>query len=227
MSYGYGYAPVAAQADVGERVAFIRRVYGLFFASLLLGGIGALVGLDEHVFRITAANPMACWLGELGLVVACSFLRRRRGLNLALLFAFTLVSGVVMTPYLALMAVRAGTASVIGEAFATTCLVFGGLTAYTLISKRDFSWLRGFVITALFALIGVGLLDYFFFHSDAMEMAMSAAGVMIFSCWVLYDTSNLLRRTPIDDAVGAALALYLDFINLFLDIVRLLSGRRR
>jgi len=225
--YGYGYAPVAAQASVGDRVAFLRKVYGLFFVSLLLGGVGALAGLQPQVFSVTAAHPMACMIFELGLVIACSALRRRRGLNLALLFAFTLVSGVVMTPYLAVMAMRAGTASVIGEAFATTCMVFGGLSLYALISKRDFSWLRGFAVTALFALIGVGLLDAFFFKSDAVEMAMSAAGVMVFSCWILFDTSRLLRSTPVDDAVGAALSLYLDFINLFLDILRLLSGRRR
>lgn len=227
MAYGFSMAPVAAQVGIEDRLAFLRRVYGLFFLSLLLGGAGAVIGLQPQILHVTAVHPMACWLFELGLVFACSVMRRRRGVNLLLLLAFTLVSGVVMTPYLVVMAMRAGTASVLGEAFAATCFVFGGLSIYTLVSKRDFSWMRGFVVTALFALIGVGLLDYFFFHSDAMEMAMSAAGVMIFSCWVLYDTSNLLRRTPVDDAVGAALGLYLDFINLFLNILRLLSGQRR
>lgn len=222
----YSLSP-ALSAGAPTRLGFLRRVYALFFASLLVGGLGAVAGLTQPVLDVTLRHPLACWLGELALIYACSALRMRRGINVALLFGFALVSGVVATPYLMLMAMRAGSAQVLGQAFATTCVVFGGLTAYTLITRRDFSWMRGFVVTSVLALIGVGLLDAFWFHSDAVSMAMSAAGVMIFSCWVLYDTSMLARRAATDDAVGAALSLYLNFLNLFLSILRLFAGRRR
>lgn len=222
----YSLSP-ALTAAAPTRLAFLRKVYALFFVSLLLGGAGAVAGLEPHVLQVTLRHPLACWLGEMALIYACSALRARRGINLALLFAFTFASGLIATPYLLLMAMRGGSEQVVSQAFALTCVVFGGLSAYTLVSRRDFSWLRGFAVTSLFALIGVGLLDALWFHSDAVSMALSAAGVMIFSCWVLYDTSMLMRRAASDDAVGAALSLYLDFINLFFSILRLLSGRRR
>jgi len=223
----YGYALPAARASLGDRVGFLRRVYGLFFASLLMAGVGAVAGLEPSVLRVTMAHPLLCWGGEMGLIFACMAMRRRAGINMVLLFAFTFVSGVVLTPMLVLATLRTGGFAVVAQAFATTCLVFGGLSIYTLVTKQDFSWMRGFVVTALFALIGVALLNAFFFHSGAVQMAMSAAGVLVFSCWVLFDTSRILRSTPVDDAVGAALSLYLDFINLFLSILQLMSGRRR
>jgi modulator of FtsH protease len=222
-----GYVTTAARAPLDERLAFLRKTYLLFTASLAIAGVGAFVGLQENVLNITAGSPMLCWMVEMGLIFACSALRRRPGINLMMLFGFTFVSGVVMTPMLLFAALRAGTPAVVPEAFALTCLTFGGLTAYVFITRQDFNWLRGFVVTALFAMIGLGLLNYFFFKSDAVSMAMSACGVLVFSCWILFDTSRILLRTAVDDSVGAALSLYLDFINLFLSILNLMSGRRR
>jgi modulator of FtsH protease len=223
----YGFATTADRASLEERLGFLRRVYALFFLSLLVAGTGAVLGLLPPIFSFTAQSPGLCALAEIGLLIACQVVRRRGFWGVGLMLAFTFVSGLVLSPYLVLMAYRAGTPAVIGEAFATTCLVFGGLSAYTLVSRQDFTWLRGFAVSATLALLGVGLLDVFFFHSDAVQMAMSASGVLIFSCWVLYDTSRILRTTAVDDAVGGAIRLYLDFVNLFVSILRLLSGRRR
>ncbi len=107
-----------------------------------------------------------------------------------------------------------------------TTAVFGGLSLYALQSRRDFSYLGGFLFVALIALI-VGGIVMWFIHSSLLSMLYSVGGILIFSGYVLYDTSLIMRRLGPNDAVIGAINLYLDLINLFLFILQLLSELNR
>ena len=106
-----------------------------------------------------------------------------------------------------------------------TVAVFGGLTAYAFTSKKDFSFLGGMLFVGLIALIVAGIV-MFFVHAAWLSTVYSVVGVLIFSGFVLYDTSQIMQRMAPEDAVMGAVSLYLDFINLFMFILRLLSSRR-
>ena len=78
----------------------------------------------------------------------------------------------------------------------------------------------------LWVVIGAMVLG-FFFHSAALQLAIASVGVLLFCGYILFDTSRMLRGRRLgSDAVGAALGLFLDVVNLFLFLLRILSSRR-
>jgi len=117
--------------------------------------------------------------------------------------------------------VAAKSPMLVTQAFMTTAVTFVALTGYTFISRRDFSFLKGFVWTGLVAMIVLGLSNYFFFESPMLQMTLSGVGVLLFSAFILYDTSNILRDYPNNEYIAAALTLYLDVFLLFQHILSL------
>ena len=214
-----------ARALPEERLAFVRKVY-----AALLGTVTVAAGGAAAVLRVPAvAEAVLAWylplvLAELATVLAVVFLHRRYPLNVALLGLFSLLTGLttgaVVSTYVA-----AGMGAVAVQAAALTVLAFGSLTGYVLLTKKDFSFLGGFVTVGLFVILG-GLVLNFFVQAPALGFAMSAGGVLLFSAFILYDTSNVLHRYREDEWVAATLALFLDVLNLFLFLLRLLSGNR-
>ena len=212
-----GYAMrSAAAASVEARMAFLRKVYGLLTLSLLTAAVGAYVG---RMF-VSPGLMFGLFIAEIVLVFVAMGVRRKPGWNVAALFAFTTVSGLTLGPVMLVY-----NAGVIQEALVLTVLIFGGLTMYVITSKKDFSFLSGFLFTGLIVVIAGSLLNAFFFHSPAGEFIISAGGVILFSGFILYDTSNILRHYDVEDYTSATLALYLDLLNLFLFLLRLLSNR--
>ena len=84
----------------------------------------------------------------------------------------------------------------------------------------------GMLTTALIVMIIGGLLNVFLFKSPAFSFLYSAAGVLIFSGFIIYDTFNIMNRYPTDEYIAATLSLYLDILNLFLMLLHLLGGSR-
>ena len=205
----------AANASVDERLAFLKKVYGLLALSLLSAAVGAVIG--------QALNPallLPLFIVEIGLIFYAMAVRRKAGWNLFALFAFTSVSGLTLGPVMTIY-----NAAAIQEALVLTVLIFGGLTLYVMGSKRDFSFLGGFLVTGLIVVILGSLLNAFWFQNPAGEFIIAAGGVLLFSGFILYDTSNILRHYEVEDYTSATLALYLDILNLFLFLLRLLGNR--
>lgn len=123
--------------------------------------------------------------------------------------------------------------SIVG-AFATTAFSFGGLSLYGYMTRRDLGPVGSFCMMGLFGIIALMLLSIFIpgMRSDSMQIAMSVAGVIIFAGLTAYDTQRIksLATSPEmrmnQQAIYGALILYLDFINLFLNMLRLMGDRR-
>ena len=216
----YGITP-AASVSVGDRLAFIKKVYGLLSLSLVTAAIGAHLGSDPDLLLIpVASNMMLFFILEIGLIFFAQFVSRKPGLNMVALFSFTTVTGLVVGPLL----YRVGP-SIALEAFALTALTFGGLTMYVIFSKRDFSFMQGFLFTGLMIVV-FGALINMFFASPMAHFMISGASVLLFSGFILYDTSNVLRHYGTDEHVSATLALYLDILNLFIALLSILGIAR-
>jgi FtsH-binding integral membrane protein len=110
------------------------------------------------------------------------------------------------------------------QAGVLTVAIFGGLTAYVFVSDRDFSFLRGMVTVGLVVLIAAGVINIFV-GSLGLGFALAVAALLLFAGFVLYDTSNIIRRYPTNEYVSAALSLYLDAFNIFLALLRILNRR--
>jgi FtsH-binding integral membrane protein len=228
MNYGMqstsgfvAYAPENVRAD------FIRRVYSLFFTSLLVTvGVGALCAQPGVAPTLIGMLPVLL-IGGFIVGIIMAFTRRTTGVNLGLFYLYSAIQGAIVGPVLVMLERYAP--GVGAQAAFLTAAVFGGLSLYALQSKRDFSFLGGFLFVALIGLLVAGIV-MFFVHSSAIATLYSFIGVLIFSGYVLYDTSMIMRNLGPDEAVAGAISLYLDFINLFWFILRLLlafSGNRR
>jgi len=193
-----------------DRIGFLGKTYGMLALCIAAGSIGAFMSMGlafphEHPFMM-----LFIMIGGIFLVQA---VRHMPGINFIALLAFGAITGMAIAPLVGMVAAKSG--SLVTQAFMTTAVAFISLTAYTLISRRDFSFLKGFVWTGLIAMIVLGLSNYFFFESSILSLTLSGVGVLLFSAFILYDTSNILRDYPNEEYISAALTLYLDVFLLF------------
>lgn len=225
MNYNMPYMPqFVAQASPEVRSDFIRRVYGFFFLSLLVTVIVGYFTAQPTVMPIALGLSLPLMIGEFACLLGLYFARRIQGLNMLLFFGFSAILGALTGP--ALVMANAVAPGVPAQAAILTVATFGGLTMYAMQSRKDFSYLGGFLFVALIALM-VASFVMFFIHSSFMSMIYSVAGVLIFSGFVLYDTSNIMLRLRPDETLIGAINLYLDFINLFWMILNLLMQLQR
>ena len=214
----------AAQASVSERMGFIRKVYALFFAATLFAIGGVLLGLSyDPLLQFAYEHPFIMFFIMIGGVMGAQAVRHVPGLNLAALFGFTTLTGVVISPLIAVIW-RINPGSILAAGLLTVG-IFGGLTAYVFVSKKDFSFMRGMLMTGLIVVILAGVVNIFL-GASALGFAVAAATLLLFSGFVLYDTSNIIRRYPTNEYVSGALDLYLDAFNIFLALLRILNSSR-
>lgn len=119
--------------------------------------------------------------------------------------------------------------------FVTCAAMFGGMSLYGTITKRDLTGMGNFMMMGLFGLI-IAMIVNIFLASTALDFVISAVGVIIFTGLTAYDTQKIRafgENAPLDDATAirrgallGALTLYLDFINLFLMLLRFMGDRR-
>ncbi len=207
----------AASVSTTDRLIFIKKVYSLLAMSMGTAAVGAYLG-SGPLLLLVAPNMMLFFILQFALIIFASFASRRPGLNMVALFSFTTVSGLTLGPLL----YQVGP-SIAAEAFALTAITFAGLSLYVVYSRKDFSFMSGFLMTGLIVLVVGGLLNMFFIQSGMMHFVMSGASVLLFSGFILYDTSNILRYYGTDEYVSATLALYLDILNLFIALLSILG----
>jgi len=216
----------AAHATVAERMTFIRKVYALFFAATLFAIGGVALGMSlPPVLEFAFEHPWIMLFVMLGGVMGAQAVRHVPVVNLAALFGFTTLTGVVISPLMYVVA-QTNPAS-IWQAGLLTVGIFGGLTLYVFVSRKDFSFMRGMLFTGLIVLIIAGFANVLFVGSTALGFATAAAALLLFAGYVLYDTSNIIRHYPTNEYVAAALSLYLDAFNIFLALLRILNAGRR
>lgn len=207
----------AASVSTTDRLIFIKKVYSLLAMSMGTAAVGAYLG-SGPLLILVAQNMMLFFILQFALIIFASFASRRPGLNMVALFSFTTVSGLTLGPLL----YQVGP-SIAAEALALTAITFAGLSLYVVYSRKDFSFMSGFLMTGLIVLVVGGLLNMFFIQSGMMHFVMSGASVLLFSGFILYDTSNILRYYGTDEYVSATLALYLDILNLFIALLSILG----
>jgi hypothetical protein len=110
------------------------------------------------------------------------------------------------------------------QALLITLGVFFGLTLFTWQSKYDFSGMAPFLFGGLIALLMTGMVGLFIPFSQTMDLIYAIGGTLLFSGYIVYDTYNINNRLSPDEYIMGAISLYLDFLNLFLSILRLLNN---
>ena len=239
-----GFADRTAAIDAGLR-AYMLRIYNYMAAAVALTGVTAWATFNAAVVADASGRlsltpfgqtiyggPMmiVLLLGTLGLVFFISFrinrLQYATALTLFMLYAGLL--GVTLSSIF-----LAYTGASITRVFFISAAAFGGLSLYGYTTQRDLSPIGSFMIMGLFGIIIASLVNLFL-KSSGLDWAISIIGVGVFAGLTAWDTQRIKEMyDSYDDAntvgrkvVMGALSLYLDFINLFLMLLRLFGDRR-
>jgi FtsH-binding integral membrane protein len=241
---GFGAAGQAAAVDAGLR-AYMIRIYNYMAAGVALTGVVAWFTFNAAVVDTSAGQlaltpfgqtiyggplMIVLFLGTLGIVFFLSFrinkLQATTALALFMLYAalLGLMLSSVMLTY---------TGASIARTFFISAASFGALSLYGYTTQRDLSPIGSFLIMGLFGLI-LAMIVNMFLKSSGLEFAISAIGVLIFAGLTAWDTQKIKEMYDSNDdgtvagrkSVMGALTLYLDFINLFLFMLRIRGDRR-
>ena len=210
-----------------ERATLVRRTYGLVFVSIIVTVLGVFFCLTQPSLQdAVLRHPFITMIAMFAPLWMAMQARRSFPRNIILTLVFTFIEGIFIAPFLALAESRAP--GIIGQAGILTLSTFGVLTLYAVVSKRDFSAWGSFFIVGLWVLIATSILNWFF-QSAIGSLWIAGATVLVFSGLLVFDTWRILRsgQYGADDYVPAAVNIYLDLLNIFLAIVRLLGGNRR
>jgi uncharacterized protein len=195
---------------------FMPSVLRVFALSLGFSFIGTLAGA-----YVPAGLFLPLSILELVMLVSAFFLRRRKAVSYSFLYIFTFISGITLYPIVAHYLATAGANTVI-MAFGTTTTVFTGISIYASKTKRNFSYLGGFLMAALLAMVAISIFNIFWPLSSMGMLAYSFIGVMVFSGYILFDINQMKRYgVSAENVPLMALSLYLDFVNLFISILRI------
>jgi hypothetical protein len=226
----------AVPSQVGVRpasqlaTAFLTQAFGWMFVGLLLtAGVAALVQSDPRVADAAAGLCVPAIFGQLilVLVISAGIQRMSASLALGLFFVYAATMGITF----GLIATVYTTES-IAAAFLSSSAMFGGAALYGATTRRSLASFGGYLFMGLIGLI-VAMLVNLFINSGPLGYAISAVGVLIFTGLTAYDvqriaTGDIAARLGSMEkaAVVGALRLYLDFVNLFLMMLRLFGSRR-
>ncbi|WP_027327748.1 Bax inhibitor-1/YccA family protein [Helicobacter pametensis] len=205
-----------AQALDNALVSFVKTTYKFFAGSLLLGTLGALFGF--MFFETVVTYKWVFFIAEIAALFGLMFSKGKPGLNLLMLFAFTTLSGITLVPLLGFVIAKSGVMAV-AQALGMTTIVFGVMSIYAIKTKSDLANMGKMLFIALIVVLVCSIVNIFL-GSPALQTIIAGASAVLFSLYVAYDTQNIIRGAY-DSPIDAAVALYLDFLNIFISILQL------
>jgi FtsH-binding integral membrane protein len=219
---------VRPSAELAQRL--LTHAFGWMFAGLLLtAGVAAVVTGSETLTNFGYKYWLFVFLAQLGLVVVISGAIRRLSATAALGLFFVYAATLGLTVGIIVQAYTAGS---VATAFLSASAMFGAAAVYGATTKRSLVGIGGILFMALIGLL-VAIVLNIFLQSSAISWVISIIGVVLFTGLTAYDAQRI-QSGDIAAATGSlekgavigALRLYLDFINLFLFLLRLMGSRR-
>ncbi|KAF9264100.1 glutamate binding protein [Marasmius fiardii PR-910] len=219
----FKYGVTVSESSAEIRHAFIRKVYTILLIQIAATCIvGGFVSRSPNVITWVLSNTWAFYVPLIGTLINLGLLqwqRHNHPLNFVLLSTFTLLEAFTLG-----VAVAFYDNLIVLEALMITTGVFLGLTIFTFQSKYDFDGLGPWLFAGLITLLMGGLISIFFPMNSTMDLIFAIGGCLIFSGYIIYDTHRINNRLSPDEFIMGSISLYLDFVNLFLYILRILNN---
>ena len=235
----YNSQPTPPPFYTAERVAdasyvsrIMKRVYLKMFLAMIVTAVTSFVCMNVPAVFVTLMSNSGLYFGlliaevVLVFVLAGALNKLSSPVASLIFYVYSILNGVVLSAILA-----AYTASSVFSTFVITAAVFGTMTVYGYVTKSDLSRVGTFLFMALIGLIICTIVNIFM-KSSTMEWIISFAGVVIFIGLTAWDTQKIKQMAAITDGSQAgklatigALSLYLDFVNLFLYLLRFFGNR--
>lgn len=229
-------SPTNIQTDNKEALSgFLNKVYAWMALGLLLSSVSSYyVASNYQIQAFILQNKLVFYaliLAQLGLVFGIGFLQQRLSATATriMFVLYTLLTGITLSTIFLVFTMQS-----IMSTFMITAVSFAGLSFYGMVTKRDLGPIGTFCIMGLWGMIIVMVAGIFIpgLHSNIMQLTIAAIGVIVFAGLTAYDTQKIklmyLQSNGVASklAIFGALTLYLDFINLFLSLLRLMGDRK-
>ncbi|CAH1759338.1 3404_t:CDS:2 [Entrophospora sp. SA101] len=198
----FKYGVSVSECDLSVRMAFVRKVYSILFVQILFTTIMAAFTMYNDNFKTWVQSNFSTILILFGLI----WKRRSYPTNFILLSTFTLAEAYTVGTFVTFYETE-----LVLQAFLITVGLFLGLTLFTFQSKYDFSGLLPFIVSLFFPFNGT------------FDLIIASATAIIFCGFIIYDTDQITKRLSPEEYIVASVDLYLDFINLFISILRILK----
>lgn len=196
----------------------LRNTYMLLGMTLLFSAIMAGVTMAMEISHLAALGM------SLGAFVTIFILNKTAESASGIVWVFVLTGllGGSLGPMLNMYAALPNGSMMIMQALGGTAVIFFGLSAYALTTKKDFSFMRGFLMVGLLVAVIAGLANLFF-QVPAVHLAINAVIVMLMSGFILYDTSRIINGGE-TNYIRATVGLYLNIYNLFVSLLQLIGA---
>ena len=232
IARGSAFPATAASAD--RIAAFLRAAYGWMCAGLAItAGTAWFVASSPSLLRVIAQNQLlyfGLFAAQLGIVYYLSSRVQRLSESTAslLFIGYSILTGVTLS-----FVMLVYTGQTLTSTFVVTAGMFGSMALYGTVAKRSLAGWGQFLFMGLIGVVIASIVGIFW-HSDALQFVISFIGVIVFTGLTAYDAQRLKAMALMTSAgetgsyaIVGALALYLDFVNLFLMLLRLQGGDRR
>jgi FtsH-binding integral membrane protein len=220
----FKFGGTVAEATVDIRNQFIRKVYTILTVQLIATGlVSTLTFVSESYKAWIQSHPGVVWASLFGAMVFMGLTywkRKSYPTNLLFLSLFTLTEA-----YSISVIVSFYKTSIVLNAVLLTAGIFVFLTAFACQTKYDFTSWMPYLFGALWGLILFGFMAMFFPYSSTGELIYGGIAALLFSAYILVDTQMVMRHHHVEEEIAAAISLYLDIINLFLAILRILNSQ--
>jgi len=197
----------------------IKNTYMLLSATLIFSALMAMASMAMN------PSPMISLLTSGGALILLWFVLPRTAQSasgLWVVFAVTGLLGFGLGPMLNFYAALPHGAQIIATAFGGTGVIFLGLSGYALTTRRDFSFMGGFIFAGMLVVMVASLVGLFV-HMPALQLAISAAVMLLMSGYILFETSQMINGGQ-DNYILATVGLYIAILNIFVSLLQLLGA---
>ncbi|TVY57749.1 Bax inhibitor 1 [Lachnellula cervina] len=212
-----------AEATIDIRMAFVRKVYAILTVQLIATAILSSLSFFSVSYKNwIQSNQWMMWVslfGAIGFMLLTYWKRKSYPTNLLFLSGFTALEAYSVSVIVSFYQSR-----IVLQAVLLTAGIFIALTLFACQTKYDFTSWMPYLFGGLWGLILFGFMAMFFRGNTWVELAYSGIAALIFSGYILVDTQLIMRHYHVEEEIAAAISLYLDIINLFLAILRILNS---
>ena len=214
-----------SEATLDIRMQFIRKVYSILTVQILLTtALSALSFFSAGYKSWIQSNSWMMWIslfGAIGFMLLTFWKRKSYPTNMIFLTGFTALEAYSISVITSFYDSR-----IVIQALVITLAIFFFLTAFAMQSKYDFTSWAPYLFGSLWIMIIFGFMAAFFPGGKTVELVYGAAAALLFSGYILVDTQMVMRHYHVEEEIAAAISLYLDVINLFLAILRILNSQQ-
>ncbi|KAL8774440.1 MAG: hypothetical protein Q9209_000813 [Squamulea sp. 1 TL-2023] len=214
-----------SEATLPIRMQFVRKVYSILTVQIL-----ATMALSSVSYWSTGyknwirSNAWMMWVslfGAIGFMLLTFWKRKSYPTNLLFLSGFTALEAYSISVIVSFYQTK-----IVLEALIITSAIFVALTVFACQTKYDFTSWMPYLFGGLWVLIIFGFMSAFFPYNSKVELVYGVVAALIFSGYILIDTQLVMRHYHVEEEIAAAISLYLDIINLFLAILRILNSQQ-